>query len=99
MVGHASLVAQIIKNPPAMRETWVRSLGWEDPLAGLPGAPQDEAGLTRKFDSPLKEAAPAFIKGDRRKIPGLSALTARRRAGLLAEAEKGLIRRAGPRSW
>ena len=32
MVGHASLVAQIIKNPPAMRETWVRSLGWEDPL-------------------------------------------------------------------
>ena len=22
----------MIKNPPAMRETWVRSLGWEDPL-------------------------------------------------------------------
>ena len=28
----ASLVAQQVKNPPAMRETWVRSLGWEDPL-------------------------------------------------------------------
>ena len=28
----ASLVAQLVKNPPAMRETWVRSLGWEDPL-------------------------------------------------------------------
>ena len=27
----ASLVAQLVKNPPAMRETWVRSL-WEDPL-------------------------------------------------------------------
>ena len=27
----ASLVAQLVKNPPAMRETWVRSLGW-DPL-------------------------------------------------------------------
>ena len=27
-----SLVAQLIKNPPAMRETWVRTLGWEDPL-------------------------------------------------------------------
>ena len=27
-----SLVAQLVKNPPAMRETWVRSLGWEDPL-------------------------------------------------------------------
>ena len=28
----ASLVAQLLKNPPAMRETWVGSLGWEDPL-------------------------------------------------------------------
>ena len=28
----ASLRAQLVKNPPAMWETWVRSLGWEDPL-------------------------------------------------------------------
>ena len=28
----ASLVAQLVKNLPAMRETWVLSLGWEDPL-------------------------------------------------------------------
>ena len=28
----ASLMAQIVKNPPAMHETWVRSLDWEDPL-------------------------------------------------------------------
>ena len=28
----ASLVAQMVKNQPAMQETWVRSLGWEDPL-------------------------------------------------------------------
>ena len=28
----ASLVAQLVKNPPTMWETWVRSLGWEDPL-------------------------------------------------------------------
>ena len=28
----ASLVAQLVENPPAMRETWVQSLGWEDPL-------------------------------------------------------------------
>ncbi|MES9130246.1 hypothetical protein ABEQ10_11990, partial [Cutibacterium acnes] len=27
-----SLVAQRVKNPPAMQETWVQSLGWEDPL-------------------------------------------------------------------
>ena len=26
------LVAQLVKNPLAMRETWVRSLGWEDSL-------------------------------------------------------------------
>ena len=37
-IGHpllyswASLVAQLVKNLPAMRETWVGSLGWEDPL-------------------------------------------------------------------
>ena len=28
----ASLVAQLVKNPSAVQETWVRSLGWEDPL-------------------------------------------------------------------
>ena len=28
----ASLVAQLVKNLSAMRETWVQSLGWEDPL-------------------------------------------------------------------
>ena len=28
----ASLVAQLVKNLPAMRETWVQSLGWEDTL-------------------------------------------------------------------
>ena len=27
-----SLMAQLVKNPPAMWETWVQSLGWEDPL-------------------------------------------------------------------
>ena len=26
------LVAQLVKNPPAMQETWVPSLGWADPL-------------------------------------------------------------------
>ena len=28
----ASLAAQMVKNPPAMQETWIRPLGWEDPL-------------------------------------------------------------------
>ena len=29
---HHSGVAQMVKNLPAMQETWVQSLGWEDPL-------------------------------------------------------------------
>ena len=32
VVSWASLVAQLVKNPPAMRETWVQPVGWEDPL-------------------------------------------------------------------
>ena len=35
----ASLVALLVKNPPAMWETWIQSLGWEGPL---------EKGLTLK---------------------------------------------------
>ena len=35
MIPHSSWVspvAQLVNNPPAMQETWVGSLGWEDPL-------------------------------------------------------------------
>ena len=35
----ASLVAQIVKNLPAMRETWVQSLGWERSPGGGHGNP------------------------------------------------------------
>ena len=30
--ANASLVAQMVKNLPSLQETWVQSLGWEDPL-------------------------------------------------------------------
>ena len=30
--SRVSLVVYTVKNSPAMRETWVQSLGWEDPL-------------------------------------------------------------------
>ena len=30
--SEASLITQLVKNLPAMRETWVQSLGWEDPV-------------------------------------------------------------------
>jgi len=32
MMFQAFLVAQLVKKPPAMQETWVQSLGFEDPL-------------------------------------------------------------------
>ena len=32
VINWASLVAQLVKNPPAMWETWIRSVDWEDPL-------------------------------------------------------------------
>ena len=32
MGSWASLVAQLVKNQLANRETWIQSLGWEDPL-------------------------------------------------------------------
>ena len=31
-ISRASLVAQMVKNLPPVQETWVQSLGWEDPL-------------------------------------------------------------------
>ena len=31
-ISEASLMTQMVKKPSATRETWVRSLGWEDPL-------------------------------------------------------------------
>ena len=31
-INRTALVAQTVKNLPTMQETWVRSLGWEDPL-------------------------------------------------------------------
>ena len=47
----ASLVAQLVKNLPAMRETWVRSLGWEDPLEkGKAGYPLQYSGLENSMD-------------------------------------------------
>ena len=32
-------MAQLVKNPPAMQETWVQSLGWEDPLENGKASP------------------------------------------------------------
>ena len=44
-----SLVAQLVKNLSAMWETWVRSLGWEDPLERK-GYPLQYSGLENSMD-------------------------------------------------
>ena len=41
--GWASLIAQAVKNLPAVKETWVRSLSWEDSL---------EKGMATHFSIP-----------------------------------------------
>ena len=43
----ASLVAQLEKNLPAMQETWVWSLGWEDPQGEGKGYPMQYFGLEK----------------------------------------------------
>ena len=45
----ASLVAQTVKNPPAMQAIWVRSLGWEDPLE-KGTATHSSSGLENSMD-------------------------------------------------
>ena len=47
----ASLVAQLVKNLPAIWETWLRPLGWEDPLEkGKKGYPLQYSGLENSMD-------------------------------------------------
>ena len=43
------LLAQLVKNLPAKRETWVQSLGWEDPMEGK-GYPLQYSGLENFTD-------------------------------------------------
>ena len=47
----ASLMAQLVKNPPAMRETWVQSLGREDSPGEGKGYPLQYCGLENSMDS------------------------------------------------
>ena len=47
--SRASLVTQMVKNLPATQETWVRSLGWEDPL---------EEGMTTHYRQFLPGESP-----------------------------------------
>ena len=43
--------SQTVKNPPAVRETWVRSLGWEDPLEKGKATHSQYSGLEKSMGS------------------------------------------------
>ena len=47
---YASVVAQVVKNLPAMQETQVESLGWENPLEGRHGNPLQYSCLKNPTD-------------------------------------------------
>ena len=65
----ASLVAQTVKNPPAMEETQVRSLGWEDSPGEGNGYPLQYSCL----ESPMDRGAwRATVHGDARSWTQLS---------------------------
>ena len=59
----ASLVAQLVKNPPAVWETWVQSLGKEDPL---------EKGKTTHFHSGLENSMDCIVHAVAKSWRGLS---------------------------
>ena len=46
----ASLIAHMVKNLPAMQETWVQSLGWENPLEKGKGYPLQYSGMENSMD-------------------------------------------------
>ena len=46
----ASLVVQLVENSPAMWETWVQSLGWQDPLEKGKSTPLQYSGLENSMD-------------------------------------------------
>ena len=65
-----SLLGQTIKNLPAMQETWVSSLGWEDPLEkGTAGYPLQYSGLENPVD---RGAWQATVHGVAKSGTGLS---------------------------
>ena len=60
-------MARLVKNPPAMQETWVQCLGWEDPLEK--GRPPTPVFLGFPCGSAGKESACSV--GDLGSMPGL----------------------------
>ena len=64
--GRDSLVAQKVKNLPAMRETWVQSLGWEDPLEEGMAIPSSILAWRIPMDRGVWQACPWGRMGSQR---------------------------------
>ena len=60
-------MAQLVKNPPAMQETWVQFLGWEDPLE----KGQDTHSVFLGFPCGTAGKESTYNAGDLGSIPGL----------------------------
>ena len=58
----ASLVAQLVKNPPAMWENWVQSLGWEDSPGEGKGYPLQYSGLENSMDCIVHGVAKSWTR-------------------------------------
>ena len=59
-IYRASLMAQIVKNPPVMQEIWVRSLGWEDPLEKGKATHSGYYGLENPMDFTVNGVAKSW---------------------------------------
>ena len=66
----ASLVAQPVKNLPAMQETWVRSLSWEDSPGEGKGYPLQYSGLKNSMDSIVHGVAKSQTQTERLSLQG-----------------------------
>ena len=65
-----SLVAQKVKNPLAMQETWVQSLGWEDPLEKGMGYPLQYFCLENSMDRGAWQAIVHGVAKSRTQLSG-----------------------------
>ena len=68
----ASLLSQLAKNPPAMPETWVRSLRWKDPLEEGMAARSSILAWRIPMDRSLTGCSPRGCRVGRHWAPGLS---------------------------
>ena len=60
--GRASLIIQLVKNPPAMQKTWVWSLGWEDPLEKGKATHSSISGLENSMDCIVHGVAKSWTR-------------------------------------